>query len=115
MPRYFIGMYQPQGVVPEAEILEPIMRQMGALMAELSAAGQLVFSNGFDQTTPPSVVTSDGTEIAMTPGAYLASEEQLGGFSVLDLDDEADAHRVATRMAEITHLPIEVRLFAAQG
>lgn len=115
MPRYFIGMYQPQGVVPGPEILEPVMRQMGALMGELRDAGQLVFSNGFDQTVPPSVVTSDGTEIAMTPGAYLASEEQLGGFSVLDLPDETEAQRVATRMAEITRLPIEVRLFAGRG
>lgn len=115
MPRYFIGMYQPQGVVPEAGILEPIMRQMGELMAELESTGRLVFSNGFDPTVPPSVVTSDGTEIAMTPGAYLASEEQLGGFSVVDLDDETEAHRVATRMAEITRLPIEVRLFADRG
>ncbi|AMM20481.1 hypothetical protein AX769_10390 [Frondihabitans sp. PAMC 28766] len=115
MPRYFIGMYQPQGVVPGPEILEPVMRQMGALMSELDGAGQLVFSNGFDQSTPPTVVTSDGTAIGMTPGAYLASEEQLGGFTVADLPDEASAHAIATRMAEITRLPIEVRLFAERS
>ncbi|RKR74576.1 YciI family protein [Frondihabitans australicus] len=112
MPRYFIGMYQPQGVVPSDEILGPVMRDMGAYMGELQAGGKLVFSNGFDQSAHPSVVTSDGTSIDVTPGSYLESEIQLGGFTIVDVEDEDEAHAVATRLAEITHLPIEVRLFA---
>jgi hypothetical protein len=117
MPRYFIGMYQPQGVVPDAQSLAAIMRDMGAYMAELESAGALVFSNGFDQRSPATVVTSDGTSIEVTPGSYLESEIQLGGFTVVDVPGDDEAHAVATRLAEITRLPIEVRLFAdrAQG
>lgn len=115
MPRYFIGMYQPPGVVPPPDVLEPVMRDMGALITELREAGSLVFSNGFDQSVSPVVVTSDGTVFETSPGSYVVSDEQLGGFSVVEVADEAAAEAIAVRMAEITRLPIEVRLFAAQG
>lgn len=112
MPRYFIGMYQPEGVVPGPEVLGPVMAQMGAFMGELEAGGQLVFSNGFDPSTPPVVVTSDGTSIEEQPGSVLLSEVQLGGFTVVDVADADAAREVAARLACITGLPIEIRLFA---
>lgn len=115
MPRYFIGMYQPEGVAPGPETLEPVMREMGAFMAELDASGSLVFSNGFDQSTRPVVVTSDGTSIAEQPGSVLVSEVQLGGFTIVDLDGADAAREVAARLAGITGLPIEIRLFADRG
>jgi hypothetical protein len=115
VPRYFIGMYQPDGVTPSAETLAPIMREIGALMGELSAAGSLVFSNGFDTTVPATLVTSDGTSITESTGSFHTGETQLGGFSVIDVPDKDSAHEVAMRMAAITGLPIEIRLFADRG
>ncbi|MCU1527649.1 MAG: hypothetical protein JWP75_1412 [Frondihabitans sp.] len=115
MPRYFIGMYQPDGVTPTVEALAPIMREIGALMDELSATGSLVFSNGFDTSVPATLVTSDGTSITESTGSFHTGETQLGGFSVIDVPDATKAHDVATRMATITGLPIEIRLFADRG
>lgn len=115
MPRYFIGMYQPQGVVPGPEVLGPVMEQMGSLLAELEAAGSLVFSGGFDQRTPARVVTSDGTAIEEQAGSVLLSEVQLGGLTVVDLDDDGAARDIAARLAGITGLPIEIRLVADRG
>jgi hypothetical protein len=115
MPRYFIGMYQPEGIVPGPEVLGPVMQDMSEFMAELSAAGSLVFSNGFDQSVPPTVVTSDGTTIEDHAGSVLVSEVQLGGFTVVDLSDAGAAREVAARLAGITGLPIEVRQFAVRS
>jgi hypothetical protein len=115
MPRYFIGMYQPAGVVPGPEVLGPVMAAMGAYMGELQAAGQLVFSNGFEQSVAPVVVTSDGIAIEEHEGSVLVSEVQLGGFTVVDAPDSEAARGIAARLAEITGLPIEIRLFADRG
>lgn len=118
MPRYFIGMYQPQGVMPSPESLEPVMRELGALNQELHEAGALVFSNGFDQSSPPRTVTAsrdDDLDAEENDGAVLPGDVQLGGFTIVDLADEDAASAVATRIAEATGLPIEIRVFADRG
>jgi hypothetical protein len=60
-------------------------------------------------------VTSDGTAITESTGSFHTGETQLGGFSVIDVADDIAAHDVATRLAVITGLPIEIRLFADRG
>jgi hypothetical protein len=115
MPRYFIGMFQPAGVVPGPEVLVPVMREMGALMDDLGRQGSLVFSNGFDPRVSPTVLTSDGTSFDERQGSFLPGDIQLGGLTIVDVADEAAARTIATRMAEITHLPIEIRRFAERS
>jgi hypothetical protein len=105
-------MYQPEGVVPPAEVLEPVMRDMAALMGELAESGALVFSNGFDQSVGARVVDR---EKSLGRRNVLPGPVQLGGFTVADLPDEAAAVALADRLAAITGLPIEVRLFADRG
>ena len=110
MTQFFLGMYQPEGVMPDPDTLGPIMQQMGELVGELAAKGALVFGNGFDQAHGTQLVQPDGTTDSRN---FHPGSTQLGGVTIVDLPDEASAADVARRMAAITGLPIEVRVFAA--
>ena len=49
MPQYLMNIIQPDGVVPEPDFLEPIMRELKAFNDELRAAGAWVFSAGLHE------------------------------------------------------------------
>src|SRR5438105_3092568 len=54
MKQYLLSIYQPDGDPPPPEVLEPIMRDIDAVNAELKAAGAWVFTGGLH---PPEVAT----------------------------------------------------------
>jgi hypothetical protein len=43
MKRYLLSIYQPDGPVPAPEVLEPITREINALIEEIKGAGAWVF------------------------------------------------------------------------
>jgi len=64
----------------------------------------------FPQSTA-TVVRVQGGEPLMTDGPYVEGKEHLGGLTIINADDLDAALRWATRLAEATTLPIEVRPF----
>ena len=55
MTRYLLSVYQPDGPVPEPEVLEKIGADLEALNAEMRAAGAWVFAGGCtSRARPPS-------------------------------------------------------------
>lgn len=44
MQHYLLSIYQPDGGPPPPEVLDPIMRHLEAVNAEIKAAGAWVFS-----------------------------------------------------------------------
>ncbi|MFG1609051.1 YciI family protein [Actinoplanes sp. NPDC049265] len=83
----------------------------GVVMAEMKAAGVLVAAGGFDGSTPVfSVDASSGTPL-FTDGPYVESKEHLGGFTVVEVADEAAARHWAGKIAAACGWPQEVRLF----
>ena len=62
-----------------------------ALIAEMKAAGVLIFTGGLDDAAPAfSVDASSGTPW-FTDGPYVETKEHLGGFAVVDVADEEAA------------------------
>ncbi len=55
MKQYLLSIYQPDGDPPPFEVLDPIMRDVEAVNAELRAAGAWVFAGGLH---PPSTATA---------------------------------------------------------
>lgn len=99
--------------VPEHTIeqLRAKARTAGALMAEMKAAGVLIFSGGLDDDAPVfSVDASSGTPV-FTDGPFAETKEVLGGFAVIDVADEAAARLWAGRIATACGWPQEVRPF----
>jgi hypothetical protein len=99
--------------VPEhtAEELREKTRTVGALVAEMKAAGVLIFTGGLDPAAPVfSADASSGTPL-FTDGPFVESKEHLGGFAVVDVADEEAARLWAGRIALACGWPQEVRPF----
>ena len=81
------------------------------LVAEMKAAGVLIFTGGLDDAAPVfSVDASSGTPL-FTDGPFIESKEHLGGFAVVDVADEEAARLWAGKIAVACGWPQEVRRF----
>jgi hypothetical protein len=83
-----------------------------ALIEEMTAAGAFVFSDGgLDASTAIcSVDPSSGTPV-FTDGPFVETKEHLGGFTVVDVSDDAEARYWAGRVAVAVGWPQEVHRF----
>ncbi|GAB3785591.1 YciI family protein [Nocardioides ungokensis] len=93
------------------EELREKSRTLRPLIAEMKAAGVLIFTGGLDIDAPVfSVDASSGTPV-FTDGPYVETKEHLGGFAVVDVADEEEARAWAGRIAVACGWPQEVRPF----
>lgn len=116
MTYYKLSVCYPDGVTePDADELARIMAEVGSLNDDLKAAGAWVFGGGLhDPSTATVVDTTDG-DTAMTDGPYIESKEQIGGFTIVEVDDLDAALAWAARFSTATGTPIEVWPFAGIG
>jgi hypothetical protein len=90
-------------------------RAVGALVAEMKAAGVFIFTGGLDPAAPVlSVDASSGTPV-FTDGPFIESKEHLGGFAIVDVADEEAARLWAGKVAVACGWPQEVRRFQVPG
>jgi hypothetical protein len=93
------------------EQLQEKARAVRSLMAEMRAAGVLIFTGGLDDAAPVfSVDAASGTPV-ITDGPFAETKEVLGGFAVVDVADEGAARHWAGRIAVACGWPQEVRRF----
>ena len=111
MTRYLLSVYQPDGPVPEPEVLDKVMADLEVLNADMRAAGAWVFAGGLHPPSTATVVRSRDGQVLMTDGPYAEGKEHVGGFTVVDAPDLDAALAWAARLAGATTLPIEVRPF----
>jgi hypothetical protein len=112
--QYLLSIYQPDGPVPEPEVLAKIMADLDVLNEQMREAGAWVFSGPLAAPSTATVLAAKGTDVLITDGPYTEGKEHLGGFTVIraaDLDEALDWGRKLARV--LTGLTIEVRPFAA--
>lgn len=112
MTQYLLSVYQPDGPIPEPEVLAAIGDDLGRLNDEMRAAGAWVFSNGLLPPSSATVLRPDGDDVLVTDGPFAEGKEHLGGFTIVDVPDLDAALAWGKRLAVATTLPIEVRPFA---
>lgn len=109
MKQYLLSIYQPDGDPPPPDVLAGIMADVGAVDAELRAAGAWVFSAGLHAPSTATVIDPRQEGLPMTDGPYAEGKEHVGGVTIIkaaDLDEALDWGR---KLARATTLPIEVR------
>ena len=120
MSRYLLSIYQPDGDPPPPHLLEPVMRDINALIQDTKAAGVWVFNGGLHPPGTATVVRYKGGEALVTDGPFAEGKEHVGGFLVIevpDLDAALDWGRKLARALtlpgheDLGGLPIEVRPF----
>jgi hypothetical protein len=116
MSQYLLSIYQPDGEVPPPDVLEPIMRDVAALVEEMKSAGVWVFSAGLHGPETATVARAKDGTVLLTDGPYVEGKEHVGGFFVIDAPDLDAALKWAGRTARVlAPLPIEVRPFQHGG
>jgi hypothetical protein len=116
MKLYLISIYQPgDGTPPPPEILQPVMREMGAIRQELEAAGQWVFAGGLHAPSTATVLKATGDDVLVTDGPFVEGKEHLGGFTIIKAPDLDAALAWGRRYARASPaLSIEVRPFQGE-
>ncbi|MGX7728354.1 YciI family protein [Rhodococcus sp. 2H158] len=109
MTQYLLSIYQPDGDPPPPEFLDPIMRDVEAVDAEMRAAGAWVFAGGLHPPSTATVLRLEGDGILTTDGPYLEGKEHIGGFTVIEAPDLDAALEWGRKLARAITLPIEVR------
>lgn len=109
MKQYLLSIYQPDGDPPPPEVLEPIMRDLEAVNAELRASGAWVFAGGLHPPSTATVLRPKDDDVLMTDGPYIEGKEHIGGFTVIQAPDLDAALEWGRKVARAITLPIEVR------
>jgi hypothetical protein len=112
--QYLISIYQPDEGAPPPEILEPVMRDVAALVAETKAAGAWVFNGGLHPPSTATVVRVKDGDVLITDGPYAEGKEHIGGFLIVRAADLDAALEWGRRVARVIALPIEVRPFQGE-
>jgi hypothetical protein len=85
---------------------------MQELGRDLQATGELVDAQGLtDGSQAITVRFQDGVSVP-TDGPFAEAKESLVGYWLVDVEDEARAVAIATRITDFVHAPIEVRRVA---
>jgi hypothetical protein len=115
MKQYLLSIYQPGGGPLAPERLEPIMRDVNAVVREMKDTGAWVFNAGLHDPSTATVVRAKDGDVLTTDGPYLEGKEHIGGFTVVRAPDLDAALGWGRKLARATTLPIEVRPMADDG
>lgn len=109
---YLLSIQQPgDGTPPPPEVIEPIMREVGAFNEELKAAGAWVFAGGLHPPGTATVLRPTEGEVLVTDGPYAEGKEHVGGITIVAASDLDAALGWGRKLARATTLPVEVRPF----
>lgn len=112
MTQYLLSIYQPDGPIPEPDVLARIGADLDAVNADIRAAGAWVFSNGLLPPASATVLRPSAGDVLVTDGPFAEGKEHLGGFTIVDAPDLDAALEWGRRVALASTLPVEVRPFA---
>jgi hypothetical protein len=111
MAEYLIAFNQEWVPDHTIEELQAKSRALRPLVAEMKAAGVLIFTGGLDDAAPAFSVDAASGAPVFTDGPFIESKEHLGGFAVVDVADEQAARLWAGKIAVACGWPQEVRRF----
>jgi hypothetical protein len=105
----FNGEWMPPDLTDDD--LREASRRVGALRAEMQAAGVLIFTGGLDDDDPVFHVDATSGAPMFSDGPFVETKEHLGGFAVVDVTDEEAARLWAAKVAVACGWPQEVHRF----
>lgn len=114
MPQYLIYFNQQWVGDHPAEWYDARAPLAWAVVADMAAAGVLVFAGGLEEEIEDaySLDPTDGPPVVRR-GPVSPGEEFVGGLTLVEVDNEAEAVLWATRIAEACGWPQEMRRFKA--
>ena len=91
---------------------EAMIRDIGALNAEMDAAGARFFAGGLESAShAKSLRKQPDGNVSITDGPYLEAKEHIGGFWILQCADMDEALVWGRKAVVACRVPVEVRAF----
>jgi hypothetical protein len=110
-----IMMFGDQAGMMESRSLDWIkdmIQFMHSLNDDLIRSGELASAEGLaDASQAKTVIFQDGSPVP-TDGPYAESKEALAGFWIVDVETQARAIEIASRVVAFIECPVEVRQVA---
>ena len=110
--KYMIMMFGDQATMVETrstEWIKGMIRFMTDLDQELADSGELAASEGLADPTQATTVRFDHGTPVPTDGPFAEAKESLAGYLIVDVEDEARALEIASRIVAVIEGPVEVR------
>jgi hypothetical protein len=112
MTQYLVAIHHPDDYDPSVAEDDAMSRDIDALNDEMKAAGVRVFVGGLQPAgSAMSLRAQPDGEVLTTRGPYLATNEHVGGFWVLEAADMDEALAWGRKAAIACRAPVEVRAF----
>jgi hypothetical protein len=110
--KYIIMLFGDQASMLESRSIEWIksmIQFMHQINADLLDAGELVAADGLADPTRAKTVRWQGGLPVATDGPFAESRESLAGYFIVDVENEARAIAIASRIVAFIEQPVEVR------
>ncbi len=113
MPRYLTMIRVDEQNAPAEGPSPELMERMGALIEEMTKAGVMLDTAGLAPTSEGTRVTWSGGKMSCTDGPFTESKEVIGGYSIVQAKDKAEAVEWTKRFLrtheEFWTITVEVR------
>lgn len=109
--KYMIMMFGDQAAMADKseEWITEMIQFMNSVQDDLTASGELVSGLGLaDPSQARTVRIQNGLPVA-TDGPFAESKESLAGYWLVDVESEARAVEIASRVVDFLKEPVEVR------
>lgn len=102
MPRYLSMIRIVENDAPSDGPSPEMQQRMGELFEEITKAGVMLDTGGLTPTSEGTRVTWSGGKLSVTDGPFTESKEVIGGYSITQAKDKAEAIEWASRFLQ-TH------------
>jgi hypothetical protein len=101
MPRYLTMIHIDEQNAPADDPGPEFEERMGALFEEITKAGVMLDTAGLAPTSEGTRVTWSGGKLRYTDGPFTESKEVIGGYSIIQAKDKAEALKWAKRFLQV--------------
>ncbi|GAA4215583.1 YciI family protein [Actinocatenispora rupis] len=101
MPRFMTIVHVEESSLDHGEPSPEAQARMGALFEEITRAGVMVDTATLARTAQATRVVGSGGSVSYTDGPFTESKEVIGGYSILQAKDMAEAVEWTRRFVEI--------------
>lgn len=116
MTQYFLSLPHDSEEEPTMESMDPaelqeVIAQVEAFNTKLQESGAFRFAGGLQPPSTATTVDTTGDGPEFTPGPFAEAKEYLGGFWVVEADNDDDAIAWAQQASRALRSKVEVRAF----
>jgi hypothetical protein len=101
MPRYMTLIRIDEQNAPAEGPSPELQERMGALLEEITKAGVMLDTAGLTPTSEGTRVTWSAGKLSYTDGPFTESKEVIGGYSIVQAKDKAEALEWTKRFLQL--------------